>query len=123
VTVAKFRLKTAHVLRHTLYESEVLLQGDKEAQDAGLGDERGTLVGDGTPYKVASATLFMEPLDDEAREMVAAEEARLVEAGTSMNPLEHLAKLVNAPTDEFEKRFLSGFPGTPRPQRPLGGNK
>lgn len=112
--MAKFRLKTAHVMRHSMFESEVLLTGDKEAEDAGR-TEGGALVGDGTPYKVESATLFMEPLDDEARAMIEVEEQRLAATGASMNPLELLSRQLSIPQDDFEKRFIPGFPGTPRP--------
>lgn len=121
--MARFRLKTRHVLRHQQYESEVVLDGDKEAADAGMGEEKGMIVGDGTPYKVHSATLEMEPLDDEAKRMVAAEAKRLEDAGTTMNPIEQLAKAISVPNDDFEKRFLPGFPGTPRPQRAAEGRR
>lgn len=114
--MAKFRLKIAHVMRHTQFETEVLLNGDKENAEQGLGDEKGTLVGDGTPYKVDKATLEMEPLDDEAKTMIAAEVKRLEDMGGSMNPLEQLAKVMNIATDDYEKRFLPGFDGMPRPQ-------
>jgi hypothetical protein len=116
--MARFRLKTAHVMMHTSYSTEVVLEGDKEAIDAGKGEEKGTIVGDGTPYKVVSATLEMEPLDDEARVMIDEEIDRLSKLQGSMQPLELLAKQFGAPVDDFEKRFLPGFPGTPRPQAP-----
>jgi len=120
--MAKFRLKTAHVMRHTQYETEVVLNGDKENADAGLGEEKGTLVGDGTPYKVISATIEMEPLDDEAKAMIAAEERRLENTGGSMNPLELLARQVSpASHDDYEQRAIPGFPGRARPQTTARG--
>lgn len=113
--MAKFRLKTAHVLRHNVAESEVMLMGDKELEEQGLGEEKGAIVGDGTPYPVTSATIDMEPLDDEAREMIAAEEERLTQNQASMQPMELLARTMGQPVDDFERRYLA--PGQPRPQR------
>lgn len=106
--MAKYRLKSAHYL-----EWDVWLPGDKENEH--LGDERGIIVGDGTPYKVKWPTLEMEPLDDEAREMIERERGRLVANDASMNPVEDLA-LDNA----WEKDFVPGFNTRRREPRPDG---
>ena len=115
--MAKFRLKTAHQLRHAELKADVWLPGDKENDH--LGDERGTLVGDGTPYAVANATLEMVPLDEEAEVMLRAEEDRLARSNATMNPVDQLPvtlqQLLGVGRDDYEDRYLPGFPGTPRP--------
>ena len=107
--MARFRLRSAHQLRHNEYKTDVWLPGDKENEH--LGDERGTLVGDGTPYPVAAATLEMIPLDEDAERMLRKEEERL--AGQTMNPIDSLPLVVVR--DDYENRFVPGFPGVQRP--------
>lgn len=109
--MAKFRLKMAHQLRHSGVNSDVWLPGDQENEY--LGDEKGTLVGDGTPYPVASATEFMVPLDEEAEKMIRDEQARLRGNHTSMNPVEHLPLTMQR--DDYDDRYVPGFPGVQRP--------
>lgn len=99
-------------MRNTEYNTDVWLPGDKENEH--LGDERGTIVGDGTSYKITHATIEMVALDDEATKMIHDEEARLSRNSGSMNPIDQLPSVIG-PQDDFEKRFLPGFPGTPRP--------
>jgi hypothetical protein len=114
--VAKFRLKIAHQMRNTVFNSDVWLPGDKENES--FGDDRGTLVGDGTPYVVTDATIEMVPLDAEAEEMIRREEARLARNGGSMNPVDQLSTVMQALTqrDDYEARYVPGFPGHQRPQ-------
>ena len=115
--MAKFRLRTAHQLRHSELKTDVWLPGDKENEH--LGDERGTQVGDGTPYPVVSATLEMVALDEEGRAMLEIEEARLAHASASMNPIDQLPVTLQAllghGRDDYEDRYVPGFPGTQRP--------
>ena len=107
--MAKYRLKSAHYLTGDVY-----LLGDAETQDRGY--EMGTIVGDGTPYKVQWPTIEMEPLDDEAREMIAKEEERLRLNGAAMNPIE--ARPVGA--DEYEQNYIPGFGQRRREPKPHG---
>ena len=103
-------------MRHKEYNSDVWLPGDKENEH--LGDDRGTLVGDGTPYVVVSATIEMVPLDAEAEGMLAAEEKRLVANSASMNPVDQLPVIMEAllKRDDYESKYIPGFPGIARPQ-------
>lgn len=64
-----------------------------------------TVVGDGTEHVIVSPTIEMEPLDDEAREMIAREEQRLADNQASMNPVEELPMQM----DTFEERYVPGF--------------
>jgi hypothetical protein len=116
--MAKFRLKAAHQLRHSGVDSDVWLPGDTENEH--LGDEKGTLVGDGTPYPVKSATIEMVALDDEAEAMIRDERDRLARNHTSMNPVEHLPTVLQAlvQRDDYDDRYVPGFPGVPRPAAP-----
>lgn len=114
--MAKFRLKVAHQLRHSDLKSDVWLPGDKENEH--LGDEKGTLVGDGTPYPVLSATTEMVGLDPEADESIRQEEIRLTRAQASMNPIDHLPNTLRdifSARDDYEDRYIPGFDGKPRP--------
>lgn len=117
--MAKFRLRTAHQLRNTELKHDAWLPGDKENEH--LGDERGTVVGTGTAYEIASATLEMVPLDAEAEAMIEAEEARLARAQASMNPVDQLPVTLRemmgiGARDDYEDRYVPGFAGTPRPE-------
>lgn len=117
--MAKFRLRTAHQLRNADLKHDAWLPGDKENEN--LGDERGTLVGSGTPYPVTYATLEMQPLDAEAEAMIETEQARLARAQASMNPVDQLPVTLRemmgvGPRDDYEDRYLPGFPGQPRPE-------
>ena len=115
--MAKFRLKIAHQLRHSELKSDVWLPGDKENEH--LGEEKGTLVGDGTPYPVVSATTEMVALDSAADDLIQIEEGRLTHAQASMNPIDHLPStlrdIFNA-RDDYEDRYVPGFDGKPRPR-------
>jgi len=116
--MAKFRLLAAHQLRNTDLKADVLLLGDRETEH--LGDERGTIVGDGTPYPVIHATLEMLPLDAEAEAMLDVERERLSRNHASMNPIDQLPVVLAQLTggrDDYDDRYLPGFPGVPRPQR------
>ena len=115
--MAKFRLKTAHQLRNSELKTDVWLAGDKEHEH--LGDEKGTLVGDGTLYPVVSATLEMVPLDPDAEIMIEREHARLARSQGAMNPIDQLPvtlrELLGQGNDDYEERYVPGFPGTQRP--------
>lgn len=113
--MAKFRLLMAHQLRNSVFNADVWLPGDKENEH--LGDEKGTLVGDGTPYAVVSATLEMVPLDEEAEVMIVAEQKRLERNNGAMNPIEHLPAVMQAlvQKDDYDERYIPGFPGKLRP--------
>jgi len=117
--MAKFRLKTTHQLRNTEHKTDVALLGDKETEH--LGDERGTVVGDGTLYPVAHPTLEMVALDEEGEAMLRAEEERLSRSHASMNPVDHLPgtlqQLLGGGRDDYDDRYIPGFPGTQRPVR------
>lgn len=107
--MAKFRLLVAHYL-----PDDKWLPGDKENEH--LGDEQGTIVGDGTPHRVVWPTLDMEPLDDEAREMIEKERARLEANAGSMNPVEDL------PLDSYEEEYIPGSNARRRPPKPDGAS-
>lgn len=120
--MAKFRLKSAHQMRNievrsTAHSTDVWLPGDKENEH--LGEEKGTIVGTGTPYPVVSATLEMIPLDEEGEEMIAAEEHRLARNHASMNPVDQLPitlqQLIGGGRDDYDERYIPGFAGVPRP--------
>lgn len=107
----KFRLLSAHYI-----DGDKWLPGDKENEH--LGDEKGTIVGDGTPHPIKTPTIEMAPLDEEAEETLERERERLTHnsaAGqATMIPVDQLALTIR---DDFEQRFIPGFPGTPRPQK------
>ena len=117
--MAKFRLKMAHQLRNSETNTDVALNGDKENDH--LGDEKGAIVGDNTPYRVVHATLEMAPLDEEAEKMLRAEEERLARNNAAMNPVDQLPvtlqQLLGVGRDDYDDRYIPGFPGTPRPVR------
>lgn len=103
----KFRLKSAHY-----FDGDIYLPGDVET--AGQGEERGTIVGDGTPYKIKWPTLEMEPLDEEAEKWLEKERERLIKNDASMTPVEDLAM------DSYEKEYVPGFNTRRRPALPDG---
>jgi hypothetical protein len=107
----------AHQLRHKDLNTDVCLPGDQENHH--LGDERGTEVGDNTAYPIVSATLQMVALDEEAETMLRAEAERLAKNNGSMNPVDqlpvNLQQLLGVGRDDYDDRYLPGFPGTPRP--------
>lgn len=105
--MAKYRLKRAHYLDGDFY-----LNGDMENEH--LGEEKGEIVGDGTPYVVHWPTLDMEPLDDEARAMIEKERERLVLDQGAMNPIE------NIPLNDYEKEYVPGSNQRRREMRPHG---
>lgn len=94
--MAKFRLLSAHYL-----EGDILLNGDKENEH--LGDEKGAVVGDGTPYKVKWPTLEMAALDEEAEVMLEKERERLAKNDASMNPVDEMSL-----EDAWEKDYVPG---------------
>jgi hypothetical protein len=106
--MAKYRLLSAHYL-----EGDHWLPGDKENDQ--LGEQKGTIVGDGTPYKVKWPTLEMEPLDEEAEAMIGLEQARLATNEASMNPIEDMNL-----EDGWEKDFVPGFNTRRREPKPDG---
>ena len=113
--MAKFRLLTAHQLRNNELKADVLLLGDKETEH--LGDEKGVIVGDGTSYPIINATLEMAALDDEAEGMLERERERLMRNNASMNPVDQLPVVLALGRDDYDDRYLPGFPGVPRPQK------
>lgn len=108
--MAKYRLKRAHYL-----EGDFLLMGDMENEH--LGDEKGTIVGDGTGYPVKWPTLDMEPLDDEAREMIEKEKRRIEMDSGTMTPIED-----GTPLNEYEKDYVPGTNNRRRPPREDGAS-
>ena len=106
--MAKYRLLSAHYLEIQDGTQSVYLEGDKESVTRG--EFMGTVVGDGTPYRVKWPTLEMEPLDDEAREMIAREEKRLADNQGVMNPVDDLP----IGPDNYEKMYIPGFEGRQR---------
>lgn len=110
----KFRLRSAHYWPGDLY-----LVGDKEKG----GGEDGTIVGDGTPYKIVpfskrsltepcmTPTMEMEPLDEEAEEALLEEQERLNASAASMVPIEQLARQMESlkVNDEHETKYVPGF--------------
>ena len=117
--MAKFRLRSAHQLRNSELKTDMWLPGDKETEH--LGDERGTLVGDGTLYPVVHATLEMVALDEEGEEMLQREQVRLSNNHASMNPVDQLPitlqQLLGTERDDYDDRYVPGFPGIPRPAK------
>ena len=113
--MAKFRLLAAHQLRNSDLKADVLVLGDRETEH--LGEARGTLVGDGTQYPVIHATLEMLPLDDEAEAMLDVERERLSRNHASMNPVDQLPVQMASGRDDYDDRYLPGFPGVLRPER------
>ena len=105
----RFRLLSAHY-----WDGDAYLPGDKE-MFTDHGPERGTIVGDGTPYKVTTATLEMVPLDDEAEDLLEMERKRLSDARAAMNPIEQLPLRMSKP-DNYDARYIPGFPGVKRPE-------
>jgi hypothetical protein len=103
----KFRLKSAHYL-----DGDVYLPGDAEM--GWKGDEAGTIIGDGTPYKVKWPTLEMEPLDEEAEKFLEKERHRLTTNEASMNPVEELSM------DSYEREYVPAFNTRRRPALPDG---
>ena len=110
----RFRLKSAHHLWNEDFKAPALVNGDMENEH--MGDEKGTVVGTGTPWRVDSATIEMVPLDAEAEAMLAAEEERLARNNATMNPIERLPMTAGDVRDDYDDRFIPGFPGKPRPQ-------
>ena len=100
--MAKFRLLRAHYLPGDKY-----LLGDLETEH--LGEEKGTVVGDGTQHEILWPTLDMEPLDDEARELLEKERRRLELDTGMMEPVEQL------PLNAYEKDYV---PGSNQRRRP-----
>jgi hypothetical protein len=93
--MAKFRLLRAHYM-----PGDKWLPGDMENEH--LGDEKGTVVGDGTPHLVRWPTLEMAPLDEEAAALLDRERERLeMDAGT-MTPVEQL------PMNSYETMYTPG---------------
>jgi hypothetical protein len=113
--MAKFRLLTAHQLRNSDLKADVLVLGDRETEH--LGEERGTLVGDGTQYPVVHATLEMLPLDEAAELMLNTERDRLARNHASMNPVDQLPMQIIGSRDDYDDRYIPGFHGTLRPDR------
>ncbi len=107
--MAKYRLKSAHYIT-----GDKLLLGDTEFSH--LGDERGTVVGDGTEHVIKWPTMEMEPLDDEARSMIEREQKRLESNAATMNPIESL------PMDSLEQEYIPGFNTRRRPAKPDGAS-
>lgn len=113
--MAKFRLLAAHQLRNSDLKADVLVLGDRETEH--LGDERGTIVGDGTNYPVVHATLEMLPLDEAAELMLNTERERLARNHASMNPVDQLPVQMAGSRDNYDDSYIPGFPGVPRPQK------
>ena len=117
--MAKFRLKAAHHMRNSETKTDALLNGDRENEH--LGEERGTVVGDDTLYPVVHATMEMVALDSEAELMLHAEEERLSRASASMNPIDQLPvtlrQALGVDRDDYDERYIPGFPGTQRPTK------
>jgi hypothetical protein len=117
--MAKFRLKAAHQMRNSETKTDALLNGDRENEH--LGDEKGMIVGDGTLYPVVHATLEMVALDEDAEEMLRAEEDRLARSQASMNPVDQLPvtlqQVFGIGRDDYDDRYIPGFPGKQRPTK------
>jgi len=105
--MAKFRLLRAHYLPDDKY-----LLGDLETE--AQGEEKGTVVGDGTPHRIDWPTLDMAPLDEEAEELLAKERKRLEIEAASMTPVEDL------PLNEYEANYIPGSNARRRPMREHG---
>jgi hypothetical protein len=113
--MAKYRLLVAHELETQDGSQRAYLDGDKET--FGLGEDRGAVVGDGTPYKVRWPTLYMKALDAEAEATLEKEKERLEINQAALNPIEALP--INP--DEYEQRYIPGLEGIHRrPPKPDG---
>jgi hypothetical protein len=110
--MARFRLRAAHYLQNVEMKTSVWLPGDTDNEH--LGPERGTMVGDGTPYPITDATTEMIPLDAEAEAMIAAEEERLARNGGTMTPVDQLPGTTGG-GDDYESRYVPGS-NRPRPR-------
>jgi hypothetical protein len=93
--MARYRLLSAHYLA-----GDEHLLGDAETDEG-----KGTIVGDGTGHIVQWPTLEMEPLDDEAREMIEKERERLRINDAAMNPIEQIPLTM----DQYEKNYVPGL--------------
>lgn len=111
--MAKYRLRIDHELE-TTDGQRLWLPGDMTNEPLG---KEGTIVGDGTPYKVRWPTLEMIPLDAEAEAGIAKEEERLQVNQGTMNPIEALP----IGPDDYETRYIPGMEGRHRqPPKPDG---
>lgn len=112
--MAKYRLLSAHYLEIQDGTQSVWLPGDAEMMfDKNGGETAGTVVGDGTPYRVRWPTLEMAALDPESEMMLEKERERLRINDAGMNPVDMLPI-----GDTFEQRYIPGFntqrgPGLP----------
>lgn len=106
--MAKFRLLRAHYI-----DGDKWLPGDMENEH--LGEEKGTVVGDGTPHKIKWPTLEMEPLDAEAEALIEKERERLI-ADSAAPPVDSL------PMNDYEKEYTPGFNTRRTPSRPDGAS-
>jgi hypothetical protein len=119
VMMAKYRLLMSHYLETGDGTQSVLLPGDKENETV-TGPEGGTVVGDGTLYKVHWPTLYMEPLDDEARDLIRREEKRIADNRGALDPVEALPI---SDSDKYEDLYIPGFEGRQRkPALPHGAS-
>jgi hypothetical protein len=113
--MAKYRLRIDHELE-TTDGQRLWLPGDTTNEPL---NREGTIVGDGTPYKVGWPTLHMIPLDDEAKTIIALEEKRLLDDGGAIDPVNTLP--IHA--DDFEERYIPGMDGMQRrPPLPDGAS-
>lgn len=101
--MARFRLLHAHY-----FPGDKLLLGDFEQEQFG---KQGEVVGDGTDHPLYWPTIFMEPLDDEAREMLAKERKRMKDNEGVIDPVE-----------ELELEYLPGSNVRRREPRPHGAS-
>jgi hypothetical protein len=111
--MARYRLRIAHELETQDGTQRVYVPGDMDNE---AGEGSGTVVGDGTPYRVRWPTLDMIPLDDEAEAMIAREEERLARNAAVNNPIPE-----GAGTDYFEEHYIPGSPGRRRKPPPPDG--
>jgi hypothetical protein len=109
--MAKYRLRIDHELE-TTDGQRLWLPGDTTNEPL---NREGTIVGDGTPYRVRWPTLEMIPLDPEAEAAIAKEEERLQLNQGTMNPIDALP----IGPDDYEERYIPGMEGrqrqTPKP--------
>ena len=101
--MARYRLLSAHYI-----DGDKLLYGDKE--NITFGDEKGTIVGDGTEHVIRWPTLEMLALDADAESMLDKERERLAANQASMTPVENLALNM----DDYETRYVPGYPNARR---------
>jgi hypothetical protein len=104
--MAKFRLLRAHFI-----PGDKWLPGDLENEPLGT---QGVVVGDGTPHPIRWPTLDMEPLDDEAREMLERERERIEADLGAVDPINQL------PLDNYDNEYIPGSLGRRGPPRPDG---